>query len=120
LEKPERYIGSVENWKKQKTHYQCAKAKGLNFVNRKVVSWLSTVPKLDFNGEGAPWQETGNWVSIQVGLSTYAERFDLTYKGSDNELHKTGNDITGFLLEIMERFHVSIITGNIRGIPLFG
>ena len=51
---------------------------------------LSTVRKLDFmvkDALGRQWQLG----TIQVDYNL-PERFDLTYKGSDNELHRTSND----------------------------
>ena len=86
LEKPEKYIGSVENWEKsEQAIINAAKDKGLNFV---VASGEAAFygPKLDFmvkDALGRSWQLG----TIQVDYSL-PERFDLTYKGSDNQLHR--------------------------------
>ena len=86
LEKPEKYIGSVENWEKsEQAIINAAKDKGLNFV---VASGEAAFygPKLDFmvkDALGRSWQLG----TIQVDYNL-PERFDLTYKGSDNQLHR--------------------------------
>jgi len=86
LEKPEKYIGSPENWEKaEQAIIEAAKDKGLDFV---VESGEAAFygPKLDFmvkDALGRSWQLG----TIQVDYSL-PERFDLTYKGSDNELHR--------------------------------
>ncbi|CAM1343766.1 threonine--tRNA ligase [Tenacibaculum amylolyticum] len=86
LEKPEKYIGSVENWEKaEQAIINAAKDKGLDFV---VESGEAAFygPKLDFmvkDALGRSWQLG----TIQVDYNL-PERFDLTYKGSDNELHR--------------------------------
>jgi threonyl-tRNA synthetase len=86
LEKPEKYIGSVENWEKaEQAIIKAAKDKGLEFV---VESGEAAFygPKLDFmikDALGRKWQLG----TIQVDYNL-PERFELTYKGSDNELHR--------------------------------
>ncbi len=86
LEKPEKYIGSVENWEKaEQAIIDAAEEKGLNYV---VESGEAAFygPKLDFmvkDALGRNWQLG----TIQVDYNL-PERFDLTYKGSDNELHR--------------------------------
>ena len=86
LEKPEKYIGSFENWEKsEQAIINAAKDKGLNFV---VASGEAAFygPKLDFmvkDALGRSWQLG----TIQVDYNL-PERFDLTYKGSDNQLHR--------------------------------
>ncbi len=86
LEKPEKYIGEVENWEKaENAIINAAKEKGLDFV---VESGEAAFygPKLDFmvkDALGRSWQLG----TIQVDYNL-PERFDLTYKGSDNELHR--------------------------------
>ncbi|WP_350287566.1 threonine--tRNA ligase [uncultured Croceitalea sp.] len=86
LEKPEKYIGSVENWEKaEQAIIDAAEERGLNFV---VESGEAAFygPKLDFmvkDALGRNWQLG----TIQVDYNL-PERFDLTYKGSDNELHR--------------------------------
>ncbi|QBA63688.1 threonine--tRNA ligase [Muriicola soli] len=86
LDKPEKYIGAVENWEKaEQAIINAAEEKGLDF---KVVAGEAAFygPKLDFmvkDALGRNWQLG----TIQVDYNL-PERFDLTYKGSDNELHR--------------------------------
>ncbi|MDF4221890.1 threonine--tRNA ligase [Maribacter sp. M208] len=86
LEKPEKYIGSVENWEKaEQAIINAAKEKGLNFVIEAGEAAFYG-PKLDFmvkDALGRQWQLG----TIQVDYNL-PERFDLSYKGSDNELHR--------------------------------
>tara|TARA_R110000796_G_scaffold67449_6_gene154922 strand:- start:70668 stop:72608 length:1941 start_codon:yes stop_codon:yes gene_type:complete len=86
LEKPEKYIGSVENWEKaENAIINAAKEKDLNFVIESGEAAFYG-PKLDFmvkDALGRQWQLG----TIQVDYNL-PERFDLTYKGSDNELHR--------------------------------
>ncbi|MBT8376593.1 MAG: threonine--tRNA ligase [Bacteroidia bacterium] len=83
---PDKYIGSLENWDKaENAILNAAKDKGLNYV---VVEGEAAFygPKLDFMVKdvlGRSWQLG----TIQVDYNL-PERFDLTYKGSDNELHR--------------------------------
>lgn len=85
-EQPEKYIGSDENWKKaEDAILNAAIDKGLNYV---VVTGEAAFygPKLDFmvkDALGRQWQLG----TIQVDYNL-PERFDLTYKGSDNEMHR--------------------------------
>ena len=85
-ENPEKYIGSNENWEKAETAIlNAAKDKGLNFVVETGEAAFYG-PKLDFmvkDALGRQWQLG----TIQVDYNL-PERFDLTYKGSDNELHR--------------------------------
>ncbi|WP_422859375.1 threonine--tRNA ligase [Flagellimonas sp. S174] len=86
LDNPDKYIGDVENWDKaENAIINAAKEKGLDFV---VESGEAAFygPKLDFmvkDALGRSWQLG----TIQVDYNL-PERFDLTYKGSDNELHR--------------------------------
>ncbi len=86
LDKPEKYIGDAANWEKaEQAIIDAAEEKGLNFV---VESGEAAFygPKLDFmvkDALGRNWQLG----TIQVDYNL-PERFDLTYKGSDNELHR--------------------------------
>ncbi len=86
LDKPEKYIGSVENWEKaENAIINAAKEKGLDFVIEKGEAAFYG-PKLDFmvkDALGRSWQLG----TIQVDYNL-PERFDLTYKGSDNESHR--------------------------------
>lgn len=86
MEKPEKYIGSVENWEKsEQAIINAAKDKGLDFVIEEGEAAFYG-PKLDFmvkDALGRSWQLG----TIQVDYNL-PERFDLTYKGADNELHR--------------------------------
>ena len=86
LDKPEKYIGEAENWEKaEQAIINAAKEKGLNFVVEPGEAAFYG-PKLDFmikDALGRNWQLG----TIQVDYNL-PERFDLTYKGSDNELHR--------------------------------
>ena len=85
-EKPEKYIGSLENWERaENAIVNAAKAKNLNYVVETGEAAFYG-PKLDFmvkDALGRKWQLG----TIQVDYNL-PERFDLTYKGSDNELHR--------------------------------
>ena len=82
----EKYIGSDENWEKAESAImQAAKEKGLTTV----VEYGEAAfygPKLDFmvkDAIGRKWQLG----TIQVDYNL-PERFDLTYKGADDKLHR--------------------------------
>lgn len=85
-ETPEKYIGSVENW-------ELAEAAIINAAREKEIDFVIVPgeaafygPKLDFmvkDALGRQWQLG----TIQVDYNL-PERFELTYKGSDNELHR--------------------------------
>ncbi|WP_412561188.1 threonine--tRNA ligase [Winogradskyella sp. MIT101101] len=83
---PEKYIGSDENWKKaEDAILNAAIDKGLNYIVETGEAAFYG-PKLDFmvkDALGRQWQLG----TIQVDY-TLPERFDLTYKGSDNEMHR--------------------------------
>ncbi|WP_299362881.1 threonine--tRNA ligase [Winogradskyella sp.] len=85
-ENPDKYIGSDENWDKaEQAILNAAKDKGLNYVVETGEAAFYG-PKLDFmvkDALGRKWQLG----TIQVDYNL-PERFDLTYKGSDNELHR--------------------------------
>ncbi|MGG5507277.1 MULTISPECIES: threonine--tRNA ligase [unclassified Myroides] len=86
LTNPDKYIGSVENWEKaEQAIINAAKDKGLNYVIESGEAAFYG-PKLDFmvkDALGRSWQLG----TIQVDYNL-PERFELTYKGSDNELHR--------------------------------
>ncbi|MBR3772865.1 MAG: threonine--tRNA ligase [Alistipes sp.] len=82
----EKYIGSDENWEKaEQAIIQAAEEKGL----KTVVEYGEAAfygPKLDFmvkDAIGRSWQLG----TIQVDYNL-PERFDLTYKGADDKLHR--------------------------------
>ncbi len=86
LEKPEKYIGNAENWEKAESAIiEAAEDKGLKYsIEEGEAAFYG--PKLDFmvkDALGRSWQLG----TIQVDYNL-PERFDLTYKGSDNELHR--------------------------------
>ncbi|MFC5196042.1 threonine--tRNA ligase [Bizionia hallyeonensis] len=85
-ENPEKYIGSNENWEKAEAAIlNAAKDKNLNYVVETGEAAFYG-PKLDFmvkDALGRQWQLG----TIQVDYNL-PERFELTYKGSDNELHR--------------------------------
>jgi threonyl-tRNA synthetase len=85
-ENKEKYIGSDENWEKAESAIiNAAKEKGLNTV----IEYGEAAfygPKLDFMVKdvlGRSWQLG----TIQVDYNL-PERFDLSYKGADNQFHK--------------------------------
>ncbi len=82
----DKYIGSDENWKKaEDAILNATKEKGLDYV----VEYGEAAfygPKLDFmvkDALGRSWQLG----TIQVDYNL-PERFDLTYKGADNQSHR--------------------------------
>ena len=85
-ENPDKYIGKEENWEKAENAILSAvKDKGLNYIVETGEAAFYG-PKLDFmvkDALGRSWQLG----TIQVDYNL-PERFDLTYKGSDNELHR--------------------------------
>lgn len=85
-ENSDKYIGSDENWKKaEEAIIEAANEKGLKYV----IEYGEAAfygPKLDFmikDALGRSWQLG----TIQVDYNL-PERFNLTYKGSDNKLHR--------------------------------
>jgi len=85
-ENPDKYIGDVESWEKaEQAIINAATDKGLDFIIEKGEAAFYG-PKLDFmvkDALGRQWQLG----TIQVDYNL-PKRFDLTYKGSDNELHR--------------------------------
>ncbi|MFD2725847.1 threonine--tRNA ligase [Hyunsoonleella rubra] len=85
-ENPDKYIGDVENWEKaEQAIINAAQDKGLDFVIEEGEAAFYG-PKLDFmvkDALGRKWQLG----TIQVDYNL-PERFELTYKGSDNEEHR--------------------------------
>jgi threonyl-tRNA synthetase len=83
---PEKYIGAADDWDKaEHAIINAADTKGLNYV---VVEGEAAFygPKLDFmvkDALGRKWQLG----TIQVDYNL-PKRFELTYKGADNELHQ--------------------------------
>ncbi|TNJ42995.1 threonine--tRNA ligase [Tamlana fucoidanivorans] len=83
---PDKYIGDVANWEKaEQAIINAAQDKGLDYVIEEGEAAFYG-PKLDFmvkDALGRRWQLG----TIQVDYNL-PERFDLTYKGSDNESHR--------------------------------
>ncbi len=86
LNNPDKYIGNVENWEKaEQAIISAAEDKGLNYVIESGEAAFYG-PKLDFmvkDALGRQWQLG----TIQVDYNL-PERFELSYKGSDNEMHR--------------------------------
>ena len=84
--KPEKYIGSTALWEKaEQAIISAVKDKGLDYVIEEGEAAFYG-PKLDFmvkDALGRSWQLG----TIQVDY-TLPERFELEYKGSDNDLHR--------------------------------
>ena len=85
-ENRDKYIGSDENWEKaENAIINAATAKGLDFkIEYGEAAFYG--PKLDFmvkDALGRSWQLG----TIQVDYNL-PERFDLSYKGADNQLHR--------------------------------
>ena len=84
--KPEKYIGDRKNWEKaEQAIIDAAQEKNLDFVIEEGEAAFYG-PKLDFmvkDALGRKWQLG----TIQVDYNL-PERFELSYKGSDNELHR--------------------------------
>ncbi len=82
----DKYMGSDENWEKAENAILSAvKDKGMDYVIKEDEAAFYG-PKLDFmvkDAIGRTWQLG----TIQVDYNL-PERFDLTYKGSDNQLHR--------------------------------
>ena len=85
-QKPEKYIGSTQNWElAEQAILNAAKEKNLDYVVETGEAAFYG-PKLDFmvkDALGRQWQLG----TIQVDYNL-PERFDLQYKGNDNELHR--------------------------------
>ncbi|MCB4809249.1 threonine--tRNA ligase [Tamlana sp. 62-3] len=85
-ENPDKYIGDVANWEKaEQAIINAASDKGLDYVIEEGEAAFYG-PKLDFmvkDALGRRWQLG----TIQVDYNL-PERFELSYKGSDNESHR--------------------------------
>ncbi|WP_294825039.1 threonine--tRNA ligase [uncultured Flavobacterium sp.] len=115
-ENREKYIGSEENWEKaENAIINAARDKGLTTV----VEYGEAAfygPKLDFmvkDALGRQWQLG----TIQVDYNL-PERFDLTYKGSDNELHRPVM-IHRAPFGSMERFIAILLENTAGNFPLW-
>jgi threonyl-tRNA synthetase len=115
-ENKDKYIGSDENWEKaENAIMKSAKEKGL----KTVIEYGEAAfygPKLDFMVKdvlGRSWQLG----TIQVDYNL-PERFDLTYKGADNQLH-TPVMIHRAPFGSMERFIAILIEHTGGNFPLW-
>ena len=115
-ENRDKYIGSDENWEKaENAIINATKDKGLNTV----VAYGEAAfygPKLDFmvkDALGRQWQLG----TIQVDYNL-PERFELTYKGSDDQLH-TPVMIHRAPFGSMERFIAILIEHTAGKFPLW-
>jgi len=115
-ENREKYIGTDENWEKaENAIINAAKDKNLDTV----VEYGEAAfygPKLDFmvkDALGRQWQLG----TIQVDYNL-PERFDLTYKGSDNELHRPVM-IHRAPFGSMERFIAILLENTAGNFPLW-
>jgi threonyl-tRNA synthetase len=112
----EKYIGSDENWEKaQKAIIEAAQEKNLETT---VVEGEAAFygPKLDFmvkDAIGRKWQLG----TIQVDYNL-PERFDLTYNGSDNQIHRPVM-IHRAIFGSMERFIAVLIENTAGKFPLW-
>ncbi|QYJ67412.1 threonine--tRNA ligase [Flavobacterium litorale] len=115
-EDKEKYIGAEENWEKaENAIINAAKDKGLDTV----VEYGEAAfygPKLDFmvkDALGRQWQLG----TIQVDYNL-PERFDLTYKGADNESHRPVM-IHRAPFGSMERFIAILLENTAGNFPLW-
>ncbi len=90
MENQDKYIGDVKTWElAEQAIINAATDKGLDFVIEEGEAAFYG-PKLDFmvkDALGRSWQLG----TIQVDYNL-PKRFELTYKGADNQLHQTCND----------------------------
>jgi len=116
LSNPDKYIGSVENWEKaEQAIINAAKDKGLNYVVEAGEAAFYG-PKLDFmvkDALGRSWQLG----TIQVDYNL-PERFELTYKGADNQLHRPVM-IHRAPFGSMERFIAILLENTAGNFPLW-
>jgi threonyl-tRNA synthetase len=115
-ENKEKYIGSDENWDKaEQAIIKTASEKGLNTVIETGEAAFYG-PKLDFmvkDALGRSWQLG----TIQVDYNL-PERFELEYKGSDNEMHRPVM-IHRAPFGSMERFVAVLIEHCVGNFPLW-
>ena len=116
MDNPDKYIGNVENWEKaEQAIINAAEDKGLDFVIESGEAAFYG-PKLDFmvkDALGRQWQLG----TIQVDYNL-PERFDLHYKGSDNELHRPVM-IHRAPFGSMERFIAILLEHTAGNLPLW-
>ena len=114
--KPEKYIGSKNNWDlAENAIISAAKEKKLNYITKKGEAAFYG-PKLDFIVKDAlnrEWQLG----TIQVDYNL-PERFKLSYKGKDNELHRPVM-IHRAPFGSMERFVAILLEHTSGNLPLW-
>ena len=114
--KPEKYIGSQDNWDlAENAIISAAKEKKLNYITKKGEAAFYG-PKLDFIVKDAlnrEWQLG----TIQVDYNL-PERFKLSYKGKDNELHRPVM-IHRAPFGSMERFVAILLEHTSGNLPLW-
>ena len=114
--KPEKYIGSQDNWNlAENAIISAAKEKKLNYITKKGEAAFYG-PKLDFIVKDAlnrEWQLG----TIQVDYNL-PERFKLSYKGKDNELHRPVM-IHRAPFGSMERFVAILLEHTSGNLPLW-
>ena len=114
--KPEKYIGSKKNWDlAEKAIISAAEEKKLNYITKSGEAAFYG-PKLDFIVKDAlnrEWQLG----TIQVDYNL-PERFKLSYKGMDNELHKPVM-IHRAPFGSMERFVAILLEHTSGNLPLW-
>ena len=114
--KPEKYIGSKNNWDlAESAIISAAKEKKLNYITKKGEAAFYG-PKLDFIVKDAlnrEWQLG----TIQVDYNL-PERFKLSYKGKDNELHRPVM-IHRAPFGSMERFVAILLEHTSGNLPLW-
>ena len=115
-EKPEKYIGSDNIWNNsEEAIIKAVKDKNLQYVIEKGEAAFYG-PKLDFmvnDALGRKWQLG----TIQVDYNL-PERFDLTYKGSDNDLHRPVM-IHRAPFGSLERFIAILLENTAGNLPLW-
>lgn len=115
-EKPEKYIGDTALWEKaEQAIIAAAKQKGLDYIVETGEAAFYG-PKLDFmvkDALGRSWQLG----TIQVDYNL-PERFELSYKGNDNEMHRPVM-IHRAPFGSMERFVAILIEHTAGNFPLW-
>ncbi len=114
--KPEKYIGSKDNWDlAENAIISAAKEKKLSYITKKGEAAFYG-PKLDFIVKDALYRE---WQlgTIQVDYNL-PERFKLSYKGKDNELHRPVM-IHRAPFGSMERFVAILLEHTSGNLPLW-
>ena len=114
--RPERYVGSLENWEKATNALKGAlEIKGLSY-EIDIGEGVFYGPKIDIKVKDSlnrPWQCS----TIQVDFNN-PERFDMTYRGSDGKEHRPIM-IHRALMGSLERFFGILIEHYAGAFPLW-